>query len=152
MTGCREKNILSLSWSEKNPAQSGIYLSVIIPVYNEAENVNNLGREILSVLDGAGYGYEVLFVDDGSEDRTAALLEQLERDDEHVRLLRHSINCGQSAAIATGFRFAGGAWVATLDGDGKNDPLDLPRMLALAETAGVDCVTGIRVDRCDTWL
>lgn len=125
-------------------------LSVVVPVYNEAENVGLLAAEIAAALGDLDGGYEILFVDDASTDDTVAVLASLTLST--LRVVRHVRNCGQSAAVASGFRVSRGVWVATLDGDGQNDPADLPRMLSLAIQRQVDCVTGVRRRRRDTWL
>ncbi len=135
-----------------SPPGTSVYLSVVIPVYNEEDNVQTLAAEILSALQGAEYTFEVIFVDDASDDRTVAVLELCQRDDSRIRVLRHRVNCGQSAAVATGFHASMGVWLATLDGDGQNDPADIPGMLSIAEKRGVDCVTGIRTRRQDSRL
>jgi dolichol-phosphate mannosyltransferase len=107
-------------------------LSVVVPVCNEAENVEPLAREIHAAL---GSGYEMIFVDDGSTDETAAILHRLKAELPALRVLRHSFRSGQSAAVASGVRAARGAWVATLDGDGQNDPADIPRLIAERDAA-----------------
>ena len=116
-------------------------LSVVIPVKNEAENIASLTGEIGAALDGL-VEYEILYVDDGSSDATAAEISRLAAKTPQVRLLRHTRNCGQSAAIRTGVRAAQAAWIATLDGDGQNDPADIPQIVAFASTrtrrTGVD--------------
>src|SRR5262245_34442556 len=106
-------------------------LSIVIPVKNEADNVAPLVAEIRAALDGP-IEYEILYVDDGSDDATALEISRLISFTAQVRLLRHARNYGQSAAISTGVRAARGAWIATLDGDGQNDPVDIPKMWRLA--------------------
>lgn len=127
-------------------------LSVVIPVCNEAENVAALGREIAAALDGRAF--EILYVDDGSTDATAATVRELRAAGLHsVRLLRHPVRSGQSAALCTGVRAARAPWIATLDGDGQNDPSDIPKLLAARDAAGnedVRLVMGHRVNRRDT--
>ena len=127
-------------------------LSVVVPVCNEAENVAPLAREIASAL--AGRRYEMIFVDDGSTDDTRAALHRLRRDGLHtLRIMRHSFRSGQSAAVATGVRAARGHWIATLDGDGQNDPADIPKLLAARDqpaNAGVLLFMGNRTTRRDT--
>lgn len=123
-------------------------MSVVIPVYNEAENVIPLAEEIMDSLRDLGGPFEILFVDDASTDDTVARLRAAGLPE--VRVIRHRVNAGQSAAVATGFRAAVADWVATLDGDGQNDPHDLPGMYAEARAEGVDCVTGVRACRRDT--
>ena len=105
-----------------------VALSVVIPVCNEAENVEPLAREIAAAL--AGQAYEMIFVDDGSTDETASILKRLKGELPALRVLRHSFRSGQSAAVASGVRAARAPWVATLDGDGQNDPADIPKLIA----------------------
>jgi dolichol-phosphate mannosyltransferase len=103
-------------------------ISVVVPVCNEAENVEPLAREIDAAL--RDRDYELIFVDDGSDDDTAAILLRLKAELPRLRVLRHSFRSGQSAAVASGVRAARAPWVATLDGDGQNDPADIPRLIA----------------------
>lgn len=126
-------------------------VSVVLPVFNEAENLPPLLDEIAGTLRGLGKTFEILAVDDASTDGSVAVLESLRRRYPELRVLRHRRNCGQSAAYASGFAHARGAVVVTLDADGQNDPHDLPTLLAALQP-GVDCVTGIRTRRQDTWL
>jgi len=128
-------------------------LSVVIPVKNEAENIAALVGEICAALDGL-VEYEVLYVDDGSSDATVAEISRLTAKMPQVRLLRHTRNCGQSAAIRTGVRAAHATWIATLDGDGQNDPADIPAMWRLVRQALVDApilIVGHREKRRDSW-
>jgi dolichol-phosphate mannosyltransferase len=108
-------------------------LSVVVPVCNEAENVEPLAREIDAAL--AGRAYEMIFVDDGSTDETSAVLRKLKAELPALRVLHHSFRSGQSAAVASGVRAARAAWIATLDGDGQNDPADIPKLLAERDVA-----------------
>ena len=129
-------------------------VSVVVPVCNEAENVGPLAREIGQAL--AGRPFEILFVDDGSSDGTAAAV-RAARDAgiPQIRLLRHSFRSGQSAAISTGVRHARAEWIGTLDGDGQNDPADLPKLLAARvakANADVRLFAGHRAMRRDTWF
>jgi len=131
-------------------------LSVIIPVYNECDNVLPLAREIAAALQGAG-SYEVLFVDDGSTDGTAGAVRAARAELPNLRLLRHARRCGQSRAIWTGMAAARAEWVATLDGDRQNDPADLLVLLAArdrvrAGDATVLLLVGHRIERHDGWL
>ncbi len=126
-------------------------LSVVVPVCNEAENVEPLAREIHAAL--AGSDYEMIFIDDGSTDDTAAILSRLKRELPTLRVLRHSFRSGQSVAVASGVRAARAPWVATLDGDGQNDPADIPKLLAARSDPAnerVGLIMGNRTTRRDT--
>ncbi len=125
-------------------------LSVVIPVYNEAENLPILADEIDDALGEAGGAYEVLFVDDGSTDSSLEVLRRLASERPHLRLLALGQNCGQSAALGLGFRAARAPVVVTLDADLQNDPADIPRLLA--ELEGCDVVSGVRATRHDSWV
>ncbi|HYJ39480.1 MAG TPA: glycosyltransferase family 2 protein [Steroidobacteraceae bacterium] len=129
-----------------------IEFSVVVPVCNEAENVEPLAREIDAAL--AGRSYEMIFIDDGSTDDTASNLLKLKNSLSALRVLRHSFRSGQSAAVATGVRAARAPWVATLDGDGQNDPADIPKLIAARDSAegrGVQLFMGNRTaSRKDT--
>ena len=133
----------------------GLDVSVVIPVCNEQDNVLPLAREIHAALEGR-YRYETIFVDDGSTDGTAEAVRTARRDGmPEIRLIRHSVRSGQSAAVATGVREARAPWIATLDGDGQNDPADIPNLLDAARTAAsprLRLVMGNRTTRRDTWL
>jgi len=128
-------------------------LSVVIPAKNEAENVAPLVAEIRAALDGR-LAYEIIYVDDGSSDATAAAVMALAPAVPALRLLRHGRSHGQSAAIHSGVRAARGAWIATLDGDGQNDPADIPKLWAMTRAAGDErlLVAGQRVKRRDSWM
>ncbi|WP_370236405.1 MULTISPECIES: glycosyltransferase family 2 protein [Henriciella] len=126
--------------------------SVVVPVHNEAGNVESLVREISAALDGRAY--EMVFVDDASTDDTRAVLAGLKQDFPALRVLSHRKNAGQSRAIRTGVQAARGRVVGTLDGDGQNDPADLPdlyRALTRADAPeGLVMVMGRRASRKDT--
>lgn len=125
--------------------------SVVVPVYNEAGNVLPLVEEIHHALARAG-DYELLFVDDGSDDGTARLLAQARARHARVRVLHHERRCGQTAALQSGVRAAYTDVIVTLDGDGQNDPLDIPRLLdAYLQAQDTRLlVTGQRVERHDS--
>jgi dolichol-phosphate mannosyltransferase len=129
-------------------------LSIVIPVKNEAENIASLVGEIRAALDGL-IDYEIIFVDDGSDDRSAAEIGRVAGEMPRLRLARHRKSCGQSAAIRTGVRTARAMWIATLDGDGQNDPADIPKLwrlgLATSGTAPV-LINGCREKRQDSWV
>jgi dolichol-phosphate mannosyltransferase len=127
-------------------------LSIVIPVRNEAGNIGPLVAEIRAALDG-GTPYEIVYVDDGSTDATAAELRRLAAAGAPIRLVRHATSCGQSAAIRTGVKAARGTWIATLDGDGQNDPGDIPRLWAMARAERPPVlIAGWRQKRRDTRL
>jgi dolichol-phosphate mannosyltransferase len=123
-------------------------LSVIVPVCNEEDNIAPLIHEIQNAF--KDLDIEILYVDDGSTDGTVEAIRREKAAGFPVRLLKHSVRRGQSAAVHSGIRHARAEWVATLDGDGQNDPADLPRLYALRERA--ELVIGNRVQRKDTWL
>jgi dolichol-phosphate mannosyltransferase len=124
-------------------------ISVVVPVFDEESNLAPLVAEIGAAF--AALHYELLIVDDGSRDGTAATLARLAGDDPHLRGLRHDRNYGQSAALATGFAAARGELLVTLDGDLQNDPADAPRLLEELER-GFDVVSGVRQRRQDSWV
>jgi dolichol-phosphate mannosyltransferase len=130
-------------------------VSVVVPVCNEADNVLPLAQEIVAALRGR-LPFEMIFVDDGSSDATAQRIREARASGlSEMRLLRHSGRSGQSAAVHSGVRAARAQWIATLDGDGQNDPADLPRLIAArgdAANEGVMLFMGNRVTRRDTWL
>ncbi len=133
----------------RSPAQPR--LSVVIAVYNEAENVATVLDELTAALTGL-QPFEVVFVDDGSTDATADRLTALSATHPALRLLRHDRRCGKTAALRTGIAAARAEWIATMDGDGQNDPADIPDMLALGLAApnAAPLVAGIRLRRHDT--
>jgi len=126
-----------------------VAISVVVPVKDEAGNVAPLAREIAAAL--AGESYEILFIDDGSSDGTDAALGALKSEIPQLRVLRHSRNLGQSRSIRSGVAAARGDIIVTLDGDGQNDPADIPKLLAVLHAeADVGLVSGVRVKRQDT--
>lgn len=123
-------------------------LSLVISVYNEESNILPLSEKITDAL--KGWDYEVIFVDDGSKDRTVANI--LSIKDEHIVLLRFKQNYGQSSALAAGIDFATGDYIVTLDGDLQNDPADIPMMVKVAQEGDWDVVAGNRKNRKDGFL
>lgn len=109
-------------------------LSIVIPVRNEAPNIAPLVAEIRAALDGR-LDYEIVYVDDGSNDGTASAIRDLAAMFPRLRLLRHAQSCGQSTALLSGIKAARANWIATLDGDGQNDPADIPRLWEIASAA-----------------
>ena len=126
-------------------------LSVVVPLYDEEENVDPTMRELLDVLDGLELSSEVLLVDDGSRDETAALARHWCELDPRVRLIEFRRNFGQTAVLVAGFDHARGRVVVAMDGDQQNDPRDIPRLLAKLDE-GYDVVSGWRRDRQDALL
>jgi len=124
-----------------------ISLSVTIPVYNEAENISPLTERLNTALAGWGKPVEIVFIDDGSTDRTLDLLKEAQARDPRIRIGHFRRNLGQTAAIAAGFRLARGEAVVTLDGDLQNDPAEIPRLAAMLKEWDVVC--GVRVERRD---
>ena len=133
-------------------AGSGLALSVLIPVYNEVDNVVPLHTELDAVLAALPLSYELIFVDDGSTDGTARKLAEIhDADPTHVRVAFLRRNCGQTAALSAALDLARGDVLVPMDGDRQNDPADIPRLLARLEE-GFDVVSGWRANRQDTFL
>ncbi|WP_333783944.1 glycosyltransferase family 2 protein [Thermocrinis sp.] len=126
-------------------------LSVVIPAYNEEENVPILYEKLKKVLDSLGEDYEVIFVDDGSTDSTFDILKKLATKDKKVKVLRFKRNYGQTAALSAGFEHAKGEVIITLDADLQNDPEDIPTLLEKLKE-GYHIVSGWRKDRKDPFL
>jgi glycosyltransferase involved in cell wall biosynthesis len=121
-------------------------LSVVIPLFNERDNLEPLHAELVQVLGSMGCSYEILFVDDGSVDGSDAVLRRLKQGDPNVRVIRLARNTGQTAALQCGLEHSKGETVLAMDGDGENDPQDIPRLLAkLGE--GYDLASGWRTER-----
>ncbi len=126
-------------------------ISVVIPAYNEEENVPVLYERLKGVLEGLNHDYEIIFVDDGSTDGTFAVLKDLAGKDRRVKVIRFRRNYGQTAAMYAGFEHAEGDVIITMDADLQNDPEDIPRLLSKLEE-GYDIVSGWRKDRKDPFL
>jgi dolichol-phosphate mannosyltransferase len=127
-------------------------LSVVLPVYDEEENLPLLWEELRGVLIGLGLTFEVVFVDDGSRDRSAEIIRAFREADPRVRLVRLKANAGETAATDAGFKTARGRWVVVMDADLQNDPHDIGKLLAPLDRW--DAATGWRVKRAagDDWL
>ena len=125
-------------------------ISVVIPVYNEEDNLEPLLDELFPVLYRTGSAFEVICVDDASTDDSLAVLLKLKQKFAELRIIQHRLNCGESAGQASGFANARGAWIVTLDADQQNDPADIPALLAASQNA--DAVCGIRQKREDDWI
>jgi dolichol-phosphate mannosyltransferase len=125
-------------------------VSVVVPVKNEQDNVAPLIKEIDHAL--ADIKHEIIYVNDGSTDNTLLKLQQLQKKFKQLRVITHAQSCGQSTAVRTGVKFARYDWVATLDGDGQNDPADIPKLIAAVDE-GVQLVGGNRrQSRRDTFI
>ena len=126
-------------------------LSVVVPVHNEEDNVAPLVGEIVAALRDR-IAFEIVYVDDASTDATLARLQALQREVPELRVVRHVSNAGQSTAVRNGVRAARAPWIATLDGDGQNDPADIPKLLAQRDAAPADIklFAGWRVHRQDS--
>jgi dolichol-phosphate mannosyltransferase len=124
----------------------------VVAARNEAANLAPLLEEVQRTLEGRT-SYEIVVVDDGSDDATPAVIETLGARHPNLRVLRHASACGQSAAMRTGIRAARGRLIATMDGDGQNDPADIPKLLEAYEAGGatVGLAIGWRTERHDTW-
>ncbi|MDW7998520.1 MAG: glycosyltransferase family 2 protein, partial [Thermodesulfovibrio sp.] len=125
-------------------------LSVVIPLYNEEENIYELHKKLTETLNKLSINYEVIYVDDGSIDNTLNYLEEIQKKDHHVVVLSFRRNFGQTAAFAAGFDFARGDIVITMDGDLQNDPADIPKLMEAIKDA--DIVSGWRKKRKDPFL
>lgn len=123
-------------------------LSIVIPTYNEVENVGRLYNELVPALKKLKHAYEIIYVDDGSSDGTRQKLRELNTKDKDVKVLFHRRNFGQTAAMDTGFKYAHGDVIITLDADLQNDPADIPKLLAKMNE-GYDVVSGWRKNRKD---
>jgi glycosyltransferase involved in cell wall biosynthesis len=124
-------------------------ISVIVPVYNEEENISELFGQITQALDDGNYTYEVVFVNDGSTDRTWTVIKELSKDIPTITGIDLAGNFGQSSALAAGIDHAKGELIVTLDGDLQNDPNDIPAMISKMDENDLDLIAGIRANRKD---
>jgi dolichol-phosphate mannosyltransferase len=140
---------MSVDLPSSDPA--AVAVSIVVPVRNEADNIAPLIAEIAAALDGR-WAYEIIYVNDGSTDATAERLATIMAQRATLRQIQHAVSSGQSAAVRSGVRAARGAIVATLDGDGQNNPAFLPDLIAVLEQGGerVGLVAGQRIGRKDT--
>ncbi|MCF0223963.1 MAG: glycosyltransferase family 2 protein [Fibrobacter sp.] len=126
-------------------------LSLVIPVKEESENLPDLLSEIVNAISPTGYAYEVIIIDDGSRDNTWQVVEELSAKYDFLKAYRFQFNCGKAAGLAFGFSKARGRYVATLDGDLQDDPLEVPKMIKIIEDDGYDLVSGWKIRRLDPW-
>jgi len=123
------------------------FISFVIPVHNEEDNVSRLHEEILAVCRAEGYQFEVIFVDDGSRDGTYRKLQKLKP----IRIIQLRKNFGQTAALDAGIRAAKGDFIVTIDGDLQNDPADVPNLYRELQSKDLDVVSGWRISRKDSF-
>lgn len=123
-------------------------VSIVVPIYNEEENVTELHKEILDVCVANGYTFEIIFVDDGSSDRTVEVCKTLKP----LKLIQMRKNFGQTAAMDAGIKKAQYEYIITMDGDRQNDPADIPNMIKYLEDNNFDVVSGWRKNRKDTFM
>jgi glycosyltransferase involved in cell wall biosynthesis len=126
-------------------------LSIIVPVYDEEQNLPTVAEKLLSVLQTIGRDYEIIFVNDGSRDRSAAVLDELAATDEHIKVVHFKRNFGQTSAMMAGLDYSSGEVIIPIDADLQNDPIDIPRLLERLDE-GFDLVSGWRKDRKDDTL
>jgi glycosyltransferase involved in cell wall biosynthesis len=125
--------------------------SIVIPLFNEEDNLRPLYMRVVEIMDAVGDAYQVVFVDDGSSDQTYALLREICANDSRVTAVRLRRNFGQTTALQAGFDYAEGEVIISLDGDMQHDPAEIPQFIAKINE-GYDLVSGWRVKRLDTWL
>jgi glycosyltransferase involved in cell wall biosynthesis len=126
--------------------------SVVIPVYNEEQNLRSLYEQLKVVMQDLALGYEIIFVDDGSTDGSYHVLQELHAGDSSVKVVRFRRNFGQTAAFTAGFDYARGSLIITMDADGQNDPADIPRLLDKMYEGDYDIVTGWRARRQEPFV
>jgi glycosyltransferase involved in cell wall biosynthesis len=132
-------------------SQKVIDISIVVPVFNEAESLINVCQGVRRELTRIGITWELIFINDGSTDCSDAILEQLAEEDQRVRVIHFKRNLGQTAAMMAGFDHARGEVIIPMDGDGQNDPADIPKMLEVLDR-GYDVVSGWRKDRQDHYI
>jgi glycosyltransferase involved in cell wall biosynthesis len=126
--------------------------SIVIPIKDEAQNIAALAQEITHAMESGAGEWECVWIDDGSSDQSLAILKELHQRDARHRFISFAVNSGQSAAFCAGFHTARGSVIATIDGDGQNDPADLPRMISMVQDGVADMVNGYRQKRRDSAL
>ena len=150
-------SLLEQDWYRKPAAAARLVrsapvpqLSVVVPVFNECDSIAGLVDEIVAALRGL-LPFEIIYVDDCSTDASPGVLQELKRRVPELRVLRHAVRSGQSTAVRSGVKAARARWVATLDGDGQNDPADIPMLLAARDSggSGIKLFAGWRVHRQD---
>jgi glycosyltransferase involved in cell wall biosynthesis len=137
---------------QRNKSEPELAISIVLPVYNEAGNLELFIPELSKTLRSMERTYEIIAVDDGSTDNSCDLLRKLKQDEPNLRLIRFRRNFGQTAGFAAGFDLARGEFVITMDADGQNDPADIPKMLDLMKEGEYDIVSGWRQQRKEPFL
>lgn len=138
--------------TEKHTGDPELDISIVLPIYNEAGNLQLFIPELSAALQAIGRSYEIIAVDDGSKDDSVAILRDLKAQEPHLRIIRFRRNFGQTAAFAAGFDLARGLYVITMDADGQNDPADIAPMLTVMEEGEYDIVSGWRQKRKEPFL
>ncbi len=131
--------------TSKHTGDPEVDISIVLPIYNEAGNLQRFIPELSAVLQALARSYEIIAVDDGSSDDSVAILRALKSEEPRLRIVRFRRNFGQTAAFAAGFDLARGLYVITMDADGQNDPADISKMLQMAEG-------GSRATRTASWV
>ncbi len=126
-------------------------ISIILPVFNEEENLEEMNAEIVGVVERMDVDYEIIYIDDGSTDRSFEILSELREQNKNIKVIQFRRNFGQTAGLAAGFDHASGDVIITMDSDRQNDPNDIPMLLEKINE-GYDLVSGWRFDRQDAWL
>jgi len=126
-------------------------ISIILPVYNEEENLDEMNAEIKGVIENMDVEYEIIYIDDGSTDRSFEILSALREENQNIKIIQFRRNFGQTAGLAAGFDYASGDVIITMDSDRQNDPNDIPMLLEKINE-GYDLVSGWRFDRQDALL
>ncbi len=127
-------------------------VSVVIPIYNEEQNIKILYEKLKEALDNQQFFYELIFVDDGSTDKSLSILKEIQKLDDKVVIISFRRNFGQTAAFSAGFDYSSGDVIVTIDGDLQNDPGDIPRLVSMMNDNDYDIVSGWRKDRKDPFL
>ena len=137
---------------KNNNTDKDVELSIVVPIYNEEENLPILYEKLKSVLDKLGKSYEIIFINDGSTDKSWEIIKDFAEKDKNVVGINFRKNFGQTSAMSAGFEIAKGDVIITMDGDLQNDPEDIPKLLKILNEGGYDIVSGWRKDRKDTFL
>ncbi len=127
-------------------------VSIVVPVYNEVESLNELFDKISDAMNNSDYNCEVIFIDDGSKDGSVEVIQKLVKDNDNVFLEQFHANQGKAAALDAGFNIAKGEYVATIDADLQDDPYAIPKMIKQIKETGVDLVSGWKQDRKDKFI